>query len=202
MAPKVCKNAMKRPAKKHPAGQRPAKKSYYIPKSVRAIQPVPVRTRGRKAGVCTEPKLAEPWLQPVAGPEHPNWAHRFVHALRTPLSGLQSRRSGKIVVWSDCAGKCSEQHASQLLAAELKNTLDIDIEFELYGVSESQKHCRAFVEANYAPQHLSHDIFARDFSAATFECAKCNATHSLPTVGVISTGAAFRVGRGALGENV
>ena len=130
--------------------------------------------------------LAAPWSQVVPGAEHPNWAQHFVDSLHIPLLNLKEKIGERIslVMWSDCAGKCTEKYASDQLANELKKTIGIAVEFKLHAGSDSSRHCKDFVVNNYDPPHFSHDIFKRDFDAASFECAKCDSTCVLPTSGV------------------
>ena len=72
------------------------------------------------------------WAHVVAGAEHPLWARHFVDTLRAPLLKLKEKFADKIrlLMWSDCAGKCTEQDAGRKLADELKLALGIDVEFK------------------------------------------------------------------------
>ena len=163
-------------------------------KLMKLMKKVTKKAKKRPSDVCSKPKCSsssrsrevKPWHKPVAGPEQPNWAHHFVDTLHAPLLNLKTKfgDGAKLVIWSDCAGKCTEKYASQVLVDELGKTLGIDIKFKLHAASDAARHCRDFVNCNFAPVHFTDDIFRRDFEAATFECTKCDTACSLPKAGV------------------
>ena len=71
------------------------------------------------------------WRRDVAGAEHPSWAKHFIKLLRDPLLKLKIRHgdSIRLVMWSDCAGKCTEKCAANEIAVQLKEELSLNIEF-------------------------------------------------------------------------
>ena len=130
--------------------------------------------------------LVAPWSHVVAGADHPPWPRHFVDTLRASLLQLKEKFGDKIrlLMWSDCAGKCTEKYAWGKLADELMQTLGIAIEFELYGACDSTRHCKDFVISNYDPSHFADDIFRRNFLEASFQCTKCVRMCSLPMTGI------------------
>ena len=131
-----------------------------------------------------------PWSHVVAaGAEHPPWPCHFVDTLRAPLLQLKEKFGDKmtLLMWSDCAGKCTEKYAADKLADALMVKLGIDIEFKLYGACDKARHCKDFVISNYDPPHFSDDIFKRNFHEASVECTQCvdRTMCSLPMPGII-----------------
>ena len=149
----------------------------------------PSRNTKRRDPFCsryTKRRVPEhQWAHVVAGAEYPPWVRHFVDTLRAPLLQLKKKFGDKIrlLMWSDCAGKCTEQDAGRKLADELKLALGIDVEFVFFGACDATRHCKDFVLNNYDPSHFSDDIFARSFLDGTFQCTKCVGTCSLPTSG-------------------
>ena len=127
-----------------------------------------------------------PWSHVVAGAEEPTWPQHFVDTLRAPLENLRRKfgDSIQLVMWSDCAGKCTEKYASKKLADALKDTIGIFIEFKLHGVSDATRYCKDFVLRNYDPPHFTNDIFRRNFHEESLECTKCDRMCLLPSSGV------------------
>ena len=129
---------------------------------------------------------AHSWYQAVPGSEDPNWACHFADVLDAPLYKLKQKLANnvKLVLWSDCAGKCTEIKACRAIADELRKRIGTDIDFSLYGGSDSSQWCREFVQKNCSPRHFAADIFHRDFTAGTFECLMCQGACALPRAGV------------------
>ena len=125
------------------------------------------------------------WLRVVAGAEHPSWAKHFINLLRDPLLKLKIRHgdSIRLVMWSDCAGKCTEKCAANEIAVQLKEELSLNIEFYLYAACDNTNHCQDFIRMNYDPPHFAHDIWDRNFQDGTFNCIKCKQRCSMPQGG-------------------
>ena len=155
-------------AKKRPAAKRPS-----------------ADTAEKKARLRT-PQKADTWYHAVPGSEDPPWAHHFADVLDAPLHKLKQKlgSKAKLVIWSDCAGKCTEINASRAIADELVKRIGTDIDFSLHGGSDSSHLCREFVQKNCSPRHFAADIYNRDFTAGTFECLMCQGTCALPRAGV------------------
>ena len=139
------------------------------------------------------PRIADPWHYVVRGSEHPDWAQHFVDTLHAPFLNLKQKLGAdpRITMWSDCAGKCTEKYAGDLLAAELMKKLDMNVRFELYGASDAAAHCNAFAKHNCEPTHFNDNVFQRGFDADRSDCSMCGkkCVCVLPTVGIdIHTG--------------
>ena len=132
------------------------------------------------------PRVAIPWHYVVKGSEHPDWAQHFVDTLHAPFLNLKQKLGAdpRITMWSDCAGKCTEKYAGDLLAVELMKKLDMDVRFELYGASDAAAHCKEFVKRNCEPTHFNDNVFQRDFDADRFDCSMCRKKCVLPTAGI------------------
>ena len=156
------------------------------PRKVRkkTIKVMKVMTKAQKKR--HSPAVVKSWHKPVSGAADPNWALHFVQTLSAPLRNLkQTIADGtELVIWSDCAGMCTELYAAQLLVDELQKNLAVDIKFKLHAGSDKSLHCREFADSNFGPVHFAADIFRRDFEESTFECTKCGGTCSLPRRGV------------------
>ena len=137
----------------------------------------PAADRGRceRAKPAAQPRLHDPWFHVVGGPEHPDWAHHYVDILHVPFLNLKNKLGAdpKITMWSDCAGKCTEKYACDLLAGELMKKLNLDVRFDVYGACDAAKHCKEFVLHNCEPTHFTDNIFDRDFDADSFDCSVC-----------------------------
>ena len=127
----------------------------------------------------------------MAGPVEPDWAQHFVETLRAPLLKFKEKVGGRIslVMWSDCAGMCTERYAAELVATEVKQQMGLAIEFKLHsgsgpGPIRHTRHCIDFVRNNYQPTHFAADIFKRDFNDGLYECTMCQSKCWLPPSGV------------------
>ena len=128
----------------------------------------------------------EPWHERPGGPDQPNWAAHFVDILRAPLQKLKQRLADgtQIVLWSDCAGQCTEMTAADTLAAELRKQLSVDINFRLYAACDKSRQSTDYATHNFRPTHVSADIFQRDFASSTLQCNTCKKPCHLPNAGV------------------
>ena len=80
-------------------------------------------------------RTVPPWSKVVAGAEHPAWPRHFIDTLHAPLLKLKEKFSNnpiRLLMWSDCAGKCTERDACGQLAVALWRTLGLSVEFSLY----------------------------------------------------------------------
>ena len=77
--------------------------------------------------------LADSWHKPVGGAAEPYWAGHLVDILEAPLRSLKRKlgASSEIVVWLDCAGKCTEMFAMHKLGDKLMEKIGMDIKFKL-----------------------------------------------------------------------
>lgn len=67
------------------------------------------------------------------------------------------------------------------LALEL---FGLQLEFRLYFYTDHAAHCQKFVQANWAPEHWSDDIFKRDFDQGKIWCEGSKAMVDMPRQGI------------------
>ena len=124
------------------------------------------------------------WYDSARGVNQPDWAHHFVDVLRGPIRSLKSKVGTqlRLVLWSDCAGECTEGTAGKHIADALMKE-DIKFAMKLHAASDCARHCKQFVQRNFEPTHFADDIFKRDFAASTFECTMGEQACPLPRTG-------------------
>ena len=73
------------------------------------------------------------WHYSVPGAEQPNWAQHFVDAVIDPIRNLKEKvgEELRLVLWSDCVGKCTEGTAGELVADVLMKTAGIKFTMRL-----------------------------------------------------------------------
>ena len=135
---------------------------------------------------AAQPRRHDEWFHVVGGPEHPDWAQHYVDILHDPFLNLKQKLGAdpRITIWSDCAGKCTEKYAGDLLAGVLMKELDMNVRFDVYGASDAAGHCKEFVKHNCEPTHFTDNVFHRDFDADSFDCSMCGKKCVLPSAGI------------------
>ena len=135
---------------------------------------------------AAQPRRHDEWFHVVGGPGHPDWAQHYVDLLHGPFLNLKQKLGAdpRITIWSDCAGKCTEKYAGDLLAGVLMKELDMNVRFDVYGASDAAGHCKEFVKHNCEPTHFTDNVFHRDFDADSFDCSMCAKKCVLPSAGI------------------
>ena len=136
------------------------------------------------------------WHYSVPGAAQPDWAQHFVDAVIDPIRNLKEKvgEELRLVLWSDCIGKCTEGTAGERVADVLMKTAGIKFTLKLYAGSDCTRHCMKFVSRH----HTSQMIFSSETLMQAHSSARYVGMHALYHLLVlIFIGPAFHAGRGA-----